>query len=75
MQRRADLDTIHADVHSHKGDEALREQLPDDLPNAPKTGDDDVSPQLLRLPLCSLQRLYWQHSTRQYCSPCCRGTV
>lgn len=51
------LDALHAHIDCHKGDEALGQQLPDDLPDAPKPGNNDVAPQLLCLSLCSLQRL------------------
>ena len=54
------LHALHAHVHRHKGDEALGQQLPNDLPDAPEARDDDVPAQLLRLPLRRLQRLFRQ---------------
>ena len=58
-ERNAHLDAVHAHIHSHKRDEALSKELPNDLPNAPKPSYDDMASQLLRLPLCGLQRLQW----------------
>jgi hypothetical protein len=53
----ADLHAVHAHIHRHKRNQALSQQLPNNLPNAPKTSNNDMSPQLLSLSLRRLQRL------------------
>lgn len=51
------LHALGGDVESHKGDEALRQQLRDDLADAAEAGDDDVVAQLPCVLLRRLQRL------------------
>lgn len=55
--RRAYLHALCGHVQRHKGDEALRQQLRDDLADAAEAGDDDVVPQLPGVLLRRLQRL------------------
>ena len=56
------LDAVGGEVQGDEGDQALAEQLADDLADAPEAGDDHVVAQLARLALAGLQRLRggWQ---------------
>lgn len=51
------LHPVRLHVQGYKGNEALAQQLPDDLPHTAKASDDDVIPHLIMEILVGLQSL------------------